>query len=334
MSTDRLNRLSPARPGFRRGGILLLTVVSAMLFLGLLALVIDVGWLYYQHNQLQTAVTAAWRGGYDLMIGMMSREFRALNSTEQTAVKTRVWDILRENGLEEADRSGVRVEFAGEHECPSTLEVFAEKRWGLFFARTLDIPVARVSARRGNREKKDATDFPGSGWVIPLGIPHAACFPLESGISVPKRFGPGEGFTPGTLYVVRGRPSETSGEIPALIDFGGFGDRGDFEKYLSFGFLKPITVGMEVSFFDQDPEAETGRALSARMQSAPWKRVVVIPILAFSPTDVPAKRTKSVVTGFAEFQLTPPPEKSPPGVICGMFQRYLVYPESGVQPHK
>ena len=331
MCIKYLTRRVPSRSQERLGGILLLSVVSATLFLGLLALIIDVGWLYYSHNQLQTAVNAGWRAGYDLMIGTMAETCRPLDEAEQATIRQRIMDLIRENGLQELTASDVRVVFAAEHEVPSTLEVLAEKHLGLFFARTLDMPLARVSAHRGNR---DVGAVAGSlaAWVIPFGIPHAACLPADDGTIHRGEFGPDEGFTPGTTYVLKARGGAVEG-WPVSIDFGGFGDRGDYERFLRWGYLRPLSIGQEVTWFAQDPLEETGRALNVRMQAGGWRKNVVVPILAPMGSEAPAGieppsgRSVAVISGFAEFELTMAPYGASVGQVFGIFRRYLVRPE-------
>ena len=59
------NKSNRSQNKIRKGNITLLTAAISVLLVGVIAMVTDVGSLYYDHAKLQTATNAAWKAGFD-----------------------------------------------------------------------------------------------------------------------------------------------------------------------------------------------------------------------------------------------------------------------------
>ena len=56
----------------KRGAILVFTALISTAILAVTAIVVDIGYLYYKKNDLQTAVNAAWLAGNDRLMKLKS----------------------------------------------------------------------------------------------------------------------------------------------------------------------------------------------------------------------------------------------------------------------
>jgi hypothetical protein len=184
-----------------RGSVTVLAVFGSVLFLGLTAMVTDVGWMYYNQARLQTAVNAGWKGGYDRMMELGP----PLDDTKKALIISRVREILKQNGYPDAQLSDIQVTFPQNR----GLEVRDSKSVDLFFARTMNFNNASVAANRGNPNGVD-----GIG-VVPLAIPHGVVKDLDRNVySVERLNDPTFSFASGSEYILKlgsGQPPPTEG---------------------------------------------------------------------------------------------------------------------------
>ncbi len=115
-----------------------MVAVGAVLFLGLSALVTDVGWMYFNHARLQTAVNAAWKAGFDRMMMTSFKNSGPLDDGDQSLIKSHIKEIFDANGFKEGDLKDISIDFGDGLQ----LKVYAKKEVGLFFAKILNFQTA------------------------------------------------------------------------------------------------------------------------------------------------------------------------------------------------
>lgn len=194
-------KLRPEHTKSRSGSILVMTAALAVVIIGITALVTDVGYLYYNHSRLQTAVNAGWKAGFDRMSSIKSRKFN-LNPTDQAEIRAHVLEVMKANGYTDAELANVEVSFG----TNSGLFVNARQTIGLFFAKVLDLDSANVAASRGNMES-------GAG-IIPLAIPHGVTKDFSKNMYSCSMFTGEEGFTIDKEYVLKLGSGGGNGDVP------------------------------------------------------------------------------------------------------------------------
>ncbi|MBU1108019.1 MAG: Tad domain-containing protein [Candidatus Riflebacteria bacterium] len=143
----------------RQGSILFMVVGIAILMISVIALVTDVGFLYYSHAKLQTAVNAAWKAGYDRMMYLQKSDMK-LSSEDMELVKAHVLEMMKVNGYTDAQLTNLEISFPNSN----SLKVSSKQPIGMFFAQIMNIKAVNVAASRENLD--------GGVGMIPLGIPH------------------------------------------------------------------------------------------------------------------------------------------------------------------
>jgi hypothetical protein len=204
--------------------LIILTAIGGFLMIGLLAMVTDVGWMYYQKNRLQTSVNAGWKAGYDELHRQLNSGSGVMSDDIRNRVSARVRDVFTLNGYTAGEAAAVTVQFSGVATFSGHLEVKAALPVSLFFARVMDYSWAMASADRGDNLIGTGTYDNGGGGegIVPIGIPHGE---LEMGFDDQGKerfyyrpFTASEGFTIGREYLLRlGNPGK------AATDGGGGG---------------------------------------------------------------------------------------------------------------
>lgn len=110
----------------RTGSVLIGTVLGMVFMLGMLALVTDMGWLYYQKARIEGAVSAAWRAGMDEIIMLKN----AGQSVDTTKVNARILDVFTMNGYKASDLATPIIASGGR-----SLRVYGKAPQPLFFSR-------------------------------------------------------------------------------------------------------------------------------------------------------------------------------------------------------
>ena len=92
----------------KRANITLLTAAISVLLVGIIAMVTDVGTVYYEHARLQTATNAAWKAGYDKL-----SEIRKLKTTltteDELTIKNHMKEVMAANGFSNLSDEQLRI---------------------------------------------------------------------------------------------------------------------------------------------------------------------------------------------------------------------------------
>lgn len=167
----------------RRGSIVVMTAAGAIFMIGLLAMVTDVGWMYYNQARLQTATNAGFKAGMDKLRSIKADKALPIDEADRVKIRNRVRDVMIENGftLSELTANPPVISFLSND---TEIRVNASQSVGLFFARVMDFQNATVAAKR------DALQGFGAP-VAPLGPPYAPLkdVPIASGLPVVEVFG-------------------------------------------------------------------------------------------------------------------------------------------------
>ncbi|MFZ2960627.1 MAG: pilus assembly protein TadG-related protein [Candidatus Ozemobacteraceae bacterium] len=196
-----------------RGQILLLVALSMILFVGLTALVTDVGYLYFQKDRLTTAVNAGYKAGLDRMMELGGPP---LDDAKRASIRARVLEVMGLNGYSPAELTSINVIFPGN----ISLEISDNKQIGLFFASIVNFRSASVGAGRSSRSD-------GIAVPIPLAIPFGLTKDIDKvsySVSLFPTNGTADGFIPGTEYILKlggsdpGDPPDTICRIYVPMD--------------------------------------------------------------------------------------------------------------------
>ncbi|MFZ2957782.1 MAG: Tad domain-containing protein [Candidatus Ozemobacteraceae bacterium] len=315
-----------ALPHSKRSGSLIITAILAGFMIGFLALVTDIGWMYFQHQRLQSAVNAGWKAGNDLITSDRGRNV----PVNLASISARVKSVIRMNGYEtEADDASISTDANG------GIYVSANSSFGLFFARVMNINTATVAAKRMTQR--------GGPAIIPLALPNGELSLDPHG----HRgfdftfFGPNEGFIPGNNYILKrpgagGNPNSiddsTGSSNNGAVDPGNteYGQGGDVfrERFVSGYTNTQLSVGNLISTEPGTMQGPTSDGVDAHV----GERVVVM------ITDIPASSSATIydyngrqiekirIIGFAEFEILPSEHGDRPGLVLGQFIRYWVKP--------
>jgi len=366
-------RARPARGrSRRRGSVSLLMAVSFTAFLSLMAVIVDLGWIYLAEARISRATRAA------------------------AAAAT----IARRNGRSEEEAIQVAVAFAGANgvelqpiECvvdPLSnnnllVRIALSRETPLFFSpifgvhdMTLGSAIYAQALAGSVKLERDLPPTLESTGVIPIGIPHADMVPVLDGTATTSEdlssliFHDDQGFQVGQRYMLKGNPSlrplleaivGSAGSNQGALDMPGGGNgAAEYSDALSYGYSGWIAAGDRVQTqpgtmlgptrtgvtyrHDQDPGAEFGPELqtaktwSARLVTVPIVRAAV-PGLSDMGTGIPdlknlpyqhSGRIDVDVIGFACFFLEPDPGPPSQGLVFGRFVSYVGPKPAGQEP--
>ncbi len=142
----------PKNVNARLGSVLIGTVFGLFFILGMLALVTDTAWLYYQKVRIEGAVSAAWRAGMDEII-MLKNSGAAVTESQ---IQQRVLDVFQMNGYSASALQELIVDPGGRR-----LKVYGKAPQPMFFSRIFQITSKDVDAVR---------DGTGGEGMIPLSL--------------------------------------------------------------------------------------------------------------------------------------------------------------------
>lgn len=182
---------------FRRGVIAAVTAAGMLLFMGILATVTDVGYVYYSQTKLQTAINAGWKAGFDKMLAL-GRD-GSISTEDVALIRSHVQDVIKANGYSDVDVSPSNLEILVDG-SKNELIVRSKHDVGLFFARALNVQHMEVKA---NREKEESLR------LIPLAIPHGVVKDVSRNYYQVHMYDPDNGedpnekFASGTEYILK-----------------------------------------------------------------------------------------------------------------------------------
>ena len=345
----------------RQGGILFMTVAAIGVTLGLLAMVIDVSWMYFHRNKLQNSIAAAWKAGYDEMIGILRQTPDNFDEKAKEKIRKRISLVFMENGFSANEATALSINFAGVGTFPEKLEIGISKKLDLFFATGIDFPFVTISVFHDGRIPSlngSSSNFLGDlreGFIFPVGIPHGEVQQTPGNRVSVSSFEGEQSFSPGKTYLLRpGRDpafigatasgsSDISNNCSLQLNFDSASDYS-YASAILFGYPRPLTVNDRLEIIGSDVSSIIDKTLQTRLNQAHPVRKVVIPILDVPPEIISTTGLKAIqiyhldpekdkarVTGFALFELEPPEGASPgsvlPGQIRGKFIRYVVNPK-------
>ncbi len=175
----------------RKGVIAVFTVLAAGLFIGLLATVTDVGYVYYSHAKLQTAINAGWKAGFDRLLSC--KRDGSVSPEELAAIEAHIREVVKANGYpnEAVTPESLIIEINPE---TNHLVVRSNQDVGTFFARYFQIEKMEISS---SRDQQESLRF------IPLAIPHGVVKDVSNNAYRVYMFGTDEGFASGTEYILK-----------------------------------------------------------------------------------------------------------------------------------
>ncbi len=221
----------------RSGSVIVMTVFGGIFLLGLVAMVTDVGYMYYNQARLQTAVSAGWKAGYDRMMELKSSG--SWGTTEEALVRAHVAEVMKVNGYTDAELTNLQINFGPNNH----IEVNSNHDIGLFFANVMNFHSATIAAGRENH----GLDV-GQG-IVPLAIPYGVTKDLSKNIYLCEMFAknpdgsydPGiDAFASGTEYILKlgsgagGKPGEEmpiEGKLLVPMDSGSQSSSGFLRAY-------------------------------------------------------------------------------------------------------
>lgn len=344
----------------KKGAILVITAILSTAILAVTALVVDIGYLYYKKNDLQTAVNAAWLAGNDRLLKLKTTN-PVLSKENKEAIKNHILEVMKYNGFDVNSENRVNCVIKEDKD----LHISAQSHVGLFFAKVIEVDSTTVAAAR-------STDNSGTGVadILPIVMPHGVTkWDSNKHLSF-QFFGKDGGFTPGNEYIIKpGQIAESSVLCQGITDFTPTGSitNTDYQKNMTYGFTKALNLNDKIALACTGYSKETEAALKERLSNDINKKVIIpigevtdematlygnnasnLPIYNLSNPNANNSQTVSIanaakITGFAEFRLIKESEytrtgndykdgdngtlgKPTTGQIRGVFLNYIVNP--------
>lgn len=206
-----------------RGGIMIMTALGLAVLLAFVALVTDIGFLYFQKARVETAVSAGWKAALDLAAVSPVDANGGLTSQARTAIYNRVGEVINQTyGMTTTVAPLTwQVDYNTPIPTRNYIRVTAWYDTRLFFANVLGITNKTVAGWRG------APFEDGGEGVIPIGLPHGILRQWETHKFTFEKFGQGQGFTPGNEYILRlGNVKGSNAQPPENLECPVCGGRG------------------------------------------------------------------------------------------------------------
>ncbi len=183
--------LKGSRLASKRANITLLTAALSVLLMGIVALVTDVGSLYYTHAKLQTATNAAWKAGYDKLSEIRKTKSRLTEEDEQL-IKHHMIEVMAANGFSDLSEEQLTILLT---QNQTNLQIDANDDAKLFFMKLFNVQKATVAASR-----EGGVD---SYSIMPVAVPHGEVHDLSVRTYDYIPFEGSDGFASGTEYILK-----------------------------------------------------------------------------------------------------------------------------------
>ena len=186
------NKYNRSQSKIRKGNITLLTAAMSVLLMGIVALVTDVGSLYYDHAKLQTATNAAWKAGFDKLAEIRKTKSQ-LTPEDELTIKNHMIEVMAANGFSNLSEEQLRILLT---QNQTNLSIEANDEAKLFFIKLFNVQKAPIAASRSGGSD-DAYS------IMPIAIPHGEVHDLSVRTYDYIPFDGDQGFASGTEYILK-----------------------------------------------------------------------------------------------------------------------------------
>ncbi len=252
----------------KRGAILVFTALISTAILAVTAIVVDIGYLYYKKNDLQTAVNAAWLAGNDRLMKLKSTN-PVLTKENKEAIRNHIIEVMKYNGFEANDQNRVNCSIKDDKD----LHISANSHVGLFFAKVIEVDSTTVAASR----ESDTTGT-GVADILPIVMPHGIT-KWNADNTLSFQFFPKDGgFIEGKEYIIKpGQISDSSVLCQGITDFTSAGsvNNKDYIKNMTYGFTKALNVNDKITLACTGYSKETTEALNQRFTKENNTKVII-----------------------------------------------------------
>ena len=183
--------MSHKKTNSKRANITLLTAAISVLLVGIIAMVTDVGTVYYEHARLQTATNAAWKAGFD-KLSEIRKTKTTLTTEDELTVKNHMKEVLAANGFSNLSDEQLRILLT---QNQTNLQISANQETQLFFMKIFDIKTAKVASNR-----EGGSD---SYSIMPIAVPHGEVHDLSVKTYDYIPFEGSQGFATDTEYILK-----------------------------------------------------------------------------------------------------------------------------------
>lgn len=175
----------------KRANITLLTAAISVFLVGIIAMVTDVGTVYYEHARLQTATNAAWKAGFD-KLSEIRKTKTTLTAEDELTIKNHMKEVLAANGFSNLSDEQLRILLT---QNQTNLQINANQETQLFFMKIFDIKTAKVAANRDGGSDSYS--------IMPIAIPHGEVHDLSVKTYDYIPFEGSQGFATDTEYILK-----------------------------------------------------------------------------------------------------------------------------------
>jgi len=349
----------------RQAAVLVLTSLMLVLFVGLAALAVDLGWVYVSEARLQRASNAAAASAANTLY----------NGGTTAKARTSAEGFALSNGFALVDTN---VQVNPYSNNSGLTEISVQSTVPLFFAGLIgwrSLPVGYSCYAQANDTETVLYAAPPvaktpSG-LIPIYVAHADMLPVVAGTATTKAqlaaliFGSGQSFTVGKDYLIKtgdqlsGKlkniTGQSTGQHQGILQLDPPGGTMNYQTSLQYGYGGGVAIDDQIVSTEGPQGPPTQQAWQARYNQDPLTleaaaqpfsaRMVVVPIVcAMSSglndmgtgvanyTYLPYAHTGQLnvqVIGFGRFFLDLPVNTYGNGAISGVFSGYVGTPPSG-----
>lgn len=256
----------------KKGAILVITALLSTFIIGITAIVVDIGYLYYKRNDLQTAINAAWLAGNDRLMKIRTTA-SVLTDENKESIKKHIVEVLKYNGFSDESENRLSIIIKDDRD----LQISAQKHIGLFFAKIIEVDSTTVAAERTS----DSTNA-GTSDIIPIVMPHGITKWNQNNSLSFQFFPKNGGFIEGQEYIIKpGQISETSILCQGITNFSqsGLTSNTEYKKNLTYGYTKAINLNEKIGLLCTGYVDETNDSINKRLSNSDnLQTKVIVPI--------------------------------------------------------